>query len=165
MANRYFKPLIVFIVVFLMSDCLNAGRPQVSGGKAVNFTLRDINNNQYTLSDYKGRKNVLLFFWMTRCPYCVKDILMLDNMYAELLKNDFELLSIDVGESARRINNFFRNRKPTFIILLDEDGSVAESYELLGVPTYVLIDKQGNEVFKGNSFPHSEYKRLISEAK
>lgn len=152
----------VLIAIFALS-CVQAEKPQAQSA-AKNFTLRDLNNVEYTLGSYIGKKDIILFFWTTWCPYCRKEITELNGMYMELVKNGFEVISINVGEPAYKVNNFFkRYTKADFIVLLDEDTSVSDDYDLFGVPTYVLIDKQGNQIYKGNNFPRKEYNSLISK--
>jgi thiol:disulfide interchange protein len=47
--------------------------------------------------------------------------------------------------------------------LLDADSAVASAYNLLGVPTYVFVDKEGNARFTSHTFPEKEYKQIMSE--
>jgi hypothetical protein len=53
-----------------------------------------------------------------------------------------------------------RNYNIAFKVLLDQENEVAYAYHIVGVPTYVLIDKKGVIRYKGNSFPGSEIKQL-----
>ena len=69
---------------------------------------------------------------------------------------------INVGEGIRIVDNFVKNRSIVFSVFLDKDTTVADVYSILGVPTYILIDKKGQIRFRGNSFPQ-EYKKLISQ--
>lgn len=129
---------------------------------AVDFNLLDLENKLVSLSDFKGR-SVLLFFWTTWCPFCRKDLQVLNDMYAELAKEGLEVLAINVGERVYKVANFVKNYNLTYEVLLDEDMAVTENYEILGVPTYIIVDRQGYLRFKGYSFPKERYKDLILE--
>ncbi len=140
------------------SEELSIGTANLAG----NFKLRDINNIEVSLSDYKGKQSVLLFFWTTWCPFCVAELSSLNSKYQELKENSCELLAINIGESADKVIKYVQKYNPFFKVLLDKDNSVASSFDVLGVPTYVLINKKGEIVALDHRFP-SEYKSLILE--
>ncbi|OGX17441.1 MAG: hypothetical protein A3K83_06815 [Omnitrophica WOR_2 bacterium RBG_13_44_8b] len=129
---------------------------------APDFSLQDAGKTTYTLSSYRG-KPVLLFFWTTWCPFCRKEMGELKNIYPQLTQEGWELFTIDIQEPEYKVENFMESHGLTFKLLLDKDGQVAYAYSVLGVPTYVLINKKGEIVFKDNYFPKDTYKKLIAE--
>lgn len=129
--------------------------------QAPDFTLNDTRQESVTLSSYKGKSAVLLFFWATWCPFCREELKTLNSRYADLVKDNVEVLAIDIGESQYRVEKFIRSYALLFRMLLDKDSSVAYSYDIVGVPTLVLIDKKGKVVFQGHTFP-KEYKKLLA---
>jgi len=131
-------------------------------GLASDFTLQDTNNETVTLGDYKDKQAVLLLFWTTWCPYCRDELRQLKDMRGEPANDGLEILAVDVGESLNKVNNVTKPYLLNYKVLLDQDKSVARSFGVSGVPTYVLIDQKGNIVFKDNYFP-PEYKSLIAE--
>lgn len=130
---------------------------------APDFKLQNLRKSTFTLSSYRNKQPVLLFFWTTWCPFCRREIKALKDMYPQLVKDNWEIFAIDVGEPGYRVEGFIDRYAIVFNILLDETAKVSESFELLGVPTYVLINKNGQVVFKGHSFPQEEYKALNSK--
>lgn len=132
-------------------------------GFAPDFKLEDLNQRTFTLSSYKDRQPVLLFFWTTWCPYCRSELKLLNDLYPQLLKEGWELFAINVAESVYRVENFVRNYALGFKVLLDRYGSVMDSYGLFGVPTYVLVDEDGYIVFTDYYFPQTRYKELLSK--
>jgi peroxiredoxin len=132
-------------------------------GLAPNFKLRDLYKFEYTLSDYRDKQPVVLFFWTTWCPFCRKELTTLNNRYLELVRSGIELFAIDVGESAEKVDRTAKSYSLAFKVLLDQATLVAQAYNILGVPTYVLIDKKGRIVFTGNNFPEAKYKESISK--
>jgi len=158
------KLFLIFVLISLFSiSCIQA---KDIDDKVVNlapdFQLQDLNQNTITLSSYKDKQPVILFFWTTWCPFCQRELKVLNDKYSSLLRDNVQLLAIDVGEVARRVDNFVKNRGIVFSVFLDKDTTVAAAYSILGVPTYILIDKKGQISFRGNSFPQ-EYKKLISQ--
>lgn len=171
-----FWVFIFLLCDFLSVSCLQAeDREAITGGQvfketaekriapAPDFELQDIYQDNYTLRAYRNKQAVFLFFWTTWCPFCQKELTILNNMYAGLAKDGIEVLSIDVGERPEKVMNFVKNYYLSYRVLLDTDTDVSQSYEVVGVPTYILVDKQGYIIFRNNYFPLKEYKDLIAE--
>jgi peroxiredoxin len=130
---------------------------------APDFTLQDLSQKSFTLSNYKDKQAVLLFFWTTVCPFCREELRVLKDTYPELTKEDLVLFAIDAGESALRVNKFAKSYNLPFPILLDKDYAVVYDFGVLGVPTYVLVDKKGYVRLTTHTFPKEKYKSIISE--
>jgi peroxiredoxin len=130
---------------------------------APDFSLQEIHQDIYTLSQYRGKKPVILFFWTTWCPYCQRELTLLNDMYAGLVKDGFQVLAINAGEFPDTVQNYVQNYYLAYPVLMDKDNSVTFSYALLGIPTYIIVDKEGYIVFKDNYFPQKEYKDLVEE--
>jgi peroxiredoxin len=126
--------------------------------KALDFALEDLNGNKVKLSYYKGQE-VLLVFSTTWCPYCRTEIPQLKELYAKYKEKGLEILNIDIQESKERVSAYANKHKLPYKILLDTDGMVATMYGVRGVPTKVLINKDGNFVIiqRTKSTPH-DYK-------
>ena len=159
--RRYLKGICLFVCasVLFFGVCFAQDIAQ-------DFSLTDTQSRVVTLSSFKGKKSVLLFFWTTWCPYCVQQLKSLNTTYAKMSAEGIQVLPINVGESSEKVVKFLARNKVSFASLLDENGKIADMYALIGVPTYGLVDNQGNLVFFGNNFPQEEYKALLrKEAK
>jgi len=156
--RKYFFAVMMMVMAFVLAESnLVIGEETI----APNFQLKDLDRNTVTLSQYKGKQDVLLFFWTTWCPYCRRGLKVLNEKNAQLLKDGVEILAINVSEPADKVNSFVRNSPLTFKTLLDTEASVALNYKLLGFPTYIIVDKKGYIRSTGYSFPEEEYKDLI----
>jgi peroxiredoxin len=109
---------------------------------APNFTLKDLNGKSISLKDYRG-KIVLLDFTTTWCPYCKKDIPNLKKLYTSMKGKDFELISIYVAESPKKVASFVEKYALPYTILVDSEASVARTYGIQGVPTKIVVAKSG----------------------
>jgi peroxiredoxin len=159
------KILQFFFIVFLLSlfavSCMQAKEPEAkTGGLAADFKLEDLSQNTFSLSSYRDKQPVVLFFWTTWCPYCRTELKNLNEIYPQLRKDGWELLAINVGEPAYKVDNFVQGKGLTFKVLLDKDTAVADAYGLMGVPTYFFVDKKGNIILRENYFPLAKYKEL-----
>ncbi|MGA6992775.1 MAG: TlpA disulfide reductase family protein [Candidatus Deferrimicrobiaceae bacterium] len=117
------------------------------GEKAPEFRLPDLlTGKMVSLSEFKGRKVVMIEFWATWCEICVREAPELGRLYAAWKEKGFELLSVAVppgdGDGIRRFVREHKLSNPTF---LDEDLYVAAKlYGLTGpIPLKVVIDHKG----------------------
>jgi peroxiredoxin len=109
---------------------------------APDFSLKDLQGKKFKLSSYSG-KPVLLFFGTTWCPSCRAEIPAYKNIYATYSKSGLEVVYIDITEPVEKVARFAKTNSLPYRVLIDEDGSVADNYGITGVPTLVLIDKEG----------------------
>ena len=161
--RNYLRLFILLLFVGFTFNCYAAQESAGSFKAAPVFQLTDLNDKAVSLSDYKGKKAVMLLFWTTWCPYCREELKTLNQEYAGLSKNSIELLAINVGEPQYKVDNFAKSRNLTFEVLLDKDTTVADAYELMGVPTYFVINKAGQIVSTGNHFPKEALKELAGK--
>lgn len=150
--------LSLLLVAVAFNVYAAADNSAASPKSAPDFQLQDLNDKAVFLNDYKGKKAVVLFFWTTWCPFCREALKTLDQEYVGLAKQGIQVLAINVGEPKYKVDNFVKSRSLSFTVLLDKDSTVADAYELIGVPTYVLINKSGEIVSTGNSFPRDALK-------
>lgn len=110
-----------------------------------NFTLKDLDGNEVKLSDYKGKK-VFLNFWATWCGYCVKEMPDIQKLYEEVNKEEYEILTINVGEKRSDIDKFIEGKGFTFKILEDSNLDVSAQYGAMALPMSVLIGTNGEPI-------------------
>lgn len=117
---------------------------------APDFTLKDQNGNEHTLSDYKG-KTVFLNFWATWCPPCKGEMPEIEALYKEYGENGGDLIVLGVAGpnqgregSADDIKQFLSDNEYTFPVVMDESGAVFYDYGISAFPTTFMIDKEGN---------------------
>lgn len=121
-----------------------SGSPQ-GGSTATDFTARDIEGKTVKLSDYLGKKAIVLNFCATWCEPCVAEFPHLRRM-ADANRDDLVILGIamDGPETVANVAPFARRQQLNFPILLDEDSQIAAMYNpKKAAPFSVLIDKQG----------------------
>ena len=154
---------VLFLSLFLIfSHSCFAVTPLTlkEGQLAPSFRLSSVSGSEIALSDFKN-KAVLLFFWATWCPFCTGELPQLQKRYAEMKSKGIEVLAIDIAEPTEKVARFVSMKGVKFPVLLDKDNKVANSYGLVGVPTYVLIDSQGKIRFQGNSLP-DDYTQFLN---
>lgn len=146
------KILLVVAVIILVAlspgykgqaEGFNPLMPDNSAGtKAPDFTLKDISGKEVSLSSFKG-KPVLLNFWATWCPYCRKERAHLDAVYKEYKDKGLIVLSVSTDNSVNTVREFLKKVPAGFIVLSDNDGRVASLYNISGLPSSLLINREG----------------------
>lgn len=116
----------------------------LQGQDAPNFTLTDTEGNSVTLSDLKG-KVVFLDFWATWCPPCRESLPHTQSLsqHEKAKAGDLVVLAVNAREDAEKVKQFMQEKGFTFRVLLDKDGAVMDMYKVQGIPTFVLIDREG----------------------
>jgi len=114
-----------------------------------NVRFADGNGRAMTLQDFRG-KFVLLNIWATWCPPCRKEMPTLDRLQAKLGGPDFEVvaLSIDQGQqSLYLVQEFYlQSGVKSLGIYMDSSGDASRYLEVTGLPTTLLIDREGREI-------------------
>lgn len=159
--KKIIKQLLIITIISLMGISCTQAKEGSQKALALDFKLQDLNKNSVALSDYKGRNPVIIAFWTTWCPFCRVELSKLNDRYPQLVKEGWEVLAVNVGESQEIVGVFIKKRPLNLKVLLDIDTQVAHSYEVLGVPTFLLVNKDGFVVFRDNYFPADKYKELI----
>ena len=108
----------------------------------IQFKLNDVNGNEVSLSDFKG-KIVFLNFWTTWCPTCRIEMPSMEKLHQKFKDLDFTMVTINLQESASQVKKFFKEYKLTFTALLDVNGEVGIRYKIYSIPTTFILDKEG----------------------
>jgi peroxiredoxin len=116
--------------------------------EAPSFSLKALNGSQLSLSDFKG-KPVLLVFWASWCEMCREEIVLLEK-FSQGRKDQLAIVLITIdGERKRRAQQFISKNKITLPVLLLLKEKVMDSYGVRGwVPLIFLIDREGMLVGK-----------------
>ena len=114
----------------------------------IEFTLKDQNGIEHTLSDYKG-KVVFLNFWATWCGPCKMELPHIQKVYEEMGMNKEDVVILGIvnpngaDDSPEQIRQFIESRKLTYPTLFDENQEVFGKYGIRSFPTTFMIDKEG----------------------
>jgi peroxiredoxin len=169
MRNRYALAALLFLLCgaalagperVLPEGGAVAAIPGASTGPAADFTLPDLDGRPVTLGPFLGKTPVLLVFWATWCPECKAAIPEINALATGPFAETLQIFGLDFRESREKVAQAVKSRGIRYPVLLDERGQAARAYGIVGIPTYVLIDRRGNVAYRGHVLP-GEITRIL----
>lgn len=136
---------LAMFIVYPVADSVAAGssiRPIAKPYPAHDFRLKDLDDNNVSLKDFRG-KTVVINFWATWCPPCRKELPSMQRTYAKYKNDKLVILGINVGEDWDVIAPFLSPFNLEFPILLDSDSAQLLKWKAIGLPTSFIVNHQG----------------------
>ncbi len=164
-----FKFIIIFIYLLSSSSSYSIQQPNLDNLvihknpkklEIVNF--QDINNETINLSKFKNSL-IIINFWATWCAPCIEEMPSLNKLQTNLNFNNLKIIPINVGrDSIKKSKNFYKKLKLNNLkIYFDNDIELANKFSLRGLPTTVLINKEGKEFARIIGFIDFNDKKFI----
>ncbi len=144
---------ILIILIFLLS---NSFAEEITDFKNLiikneqkkyeDLSFLDVDKKQVNLDDYRG-KLVLLNFWASWCAPCKEEMPSLDSLQSNKNLNNLIIFPINVGQdNEKKAKDFFEQLDiKTLNIYFDTTITLAKKFQLRGIPTTILINKDGYE--------------------
>ena len=115
-------------------------------GPAPDFTLAARDGGTVSLSGLKGQV-VMVNFWATWCGPCRQEMPHLEALYQRYSDLGFTLLGVNVEEDSSGADDFLAETPVSFPILFDPSSKVSELYDVVAMPSTVIVDREGNMRF------------------
>jgi TolA-binding protein/peroxiredoxin len=129
-----------------------AGPEDLKGKPAPEVKLQTLDGKEVSFSQQRG-KVILLDMWATWCPPCRESLPHLEKMStdASLAAKGLVVWAADQSEEKSTVEPFLKEKKFTFPVLMDEKGELSKAYKVTGIPTTVVIGRDGvvRDVFVG----------------
>ncbi len=112
------------------------------GGPAPDFSLIDATDKKVSLSDFTGKKAVIINFWASWCVACVSEMPLLQEA-SLTYKDDLVVLGVNRQESKNDAIKFAYSLGVSFPLLLDSDRSINDLYQVISLPVTYFVNKEG----------------------
>ena len=148
-----FRPL-TFIMTCLLSLQLHAASIE---GPAPDFTLKSHSGENLKLSEMRGNV-IMINFWASWCGPCRQEMPILEQIYQKYQPLGFTLLGVNVEEDTNAAKTFLKDVKVSFPILFDNTNEVSQLYQIIAMPSTIMIDRDGNM-----RYLHQGYQKGVEE--
>lgn len=135
-------------------------KKEILSDKAPQFTLVDLKGNKVNIADLKN-KVVVVDFWATWCGPCKASFPAMQKMVTKYKGDpDVKFVFVDTWETTeskeKNAADFIAKNKYGFHVLMDDDSKVVQQFNVEGIPTKFVIDKNGVIRFKSVGFGGSD---------
>lgn len=116
------------------------------GQEAPDFTLKDLERNDISLNQFKG-KWVVLDFWGSWCRYCIAGIPDMKEAYEKYHSKGLEIIGIDCNEPQDAWKNAVEKYQLPWVNVYNpapRGEGLGAQYGIKGYPTKILIDPTGS---------------------
>lgn len=154
--------LAITLVLFCVSYSMAENEP-------TEFYLSEFENYiddqaPFDITDYIG-ENLIISFWTTWCPHCVKEIpdfVKFQNDYSDQVR--VLMVHVPSNETFDKAQEFFKkNNYDETLELLQDNGFYAQAFNLQGFPTNLVFNKEGKLIHRGFATDYESLKALFEK--
>lgn len=111
--------------------------------------FKDGDERDLHLSNFKGRV-ILINIWATWCAPCRREMPTLDRLQSKLGGQAFEVVALSIDRAGMDVvNTFFKEIEIRHLKrYLEQSASVMRKFAVVGIPTTLLVDREGREVWR-----------------
>lgn len=120
------------------------GVRNMTNEQAPSFVLKDVDGNEVSLEKLKG-KVVFIDFWATWCGPCREEMPFIEKLTEEFKSKGLVTLTV-TAEKVGTVNSFLVKNNYKIKSLIDEGKVVSAQYQVKGLPTAFIVDKEGKIV-------------------
>lgn len=111
------------------------------------LNVTNVEGETVDLNLYQGRV-VLLNFWATWCPPCIKEMPSMQRLQDQFNEQEFQVVAVNMGQSVTTVESFILELDYDFTlpVYLDEKGEAFSTLSIGGMPSSFLLDRNGKIV-------------------
>ncbi len=146
--------LRILLTVIFVAGSINAfamGKPVQSvsadndliGKQAPDLSLPSSDGTVGSIMSARQGGKAMLIFWATWCPHCREELESVQQQLAAFNEAGIKVILVNSGESREEVIAYLNNRQINLPSFIDEENALQEPYQLVGIPTVVLIAEDG----------------------
>ena len=136
---------LVLILAAVFANSAGASKcGEPPSDEIVDFLGRDLERNEVNLSSYNG-KIVVVAFWASWCPPCLKELPMLEALQRKAGKNLIEVVAVNYDENRHTVRKFLRHwgTEVQMTITRDYKRRARKSLDVDAIPATYVFDSNG----------------------
>lgn len=169
--NRFFAVFATVVAWWCISGVATAAEQGVftpSAAKDIpQISYLNKENIPALLEAHKG-KVVVLHFWAKWCPPCVTELPEMQRAMDALQAGDeLVVLPLSLDRNVADVQAFYKEHNITMPVLLDNKGMAMRALEIRGLPSTVLINREGKEIARRSGvvdWQNPAVRKVIEEA-
>ena len=151
--TQFLKFIIVLIYVLSPTSAYSIDQPNLKNlvihnipKKLEKLEFKNVYDETIDISNFKN-KLIILNFWATWCSPCREEMPSLDKLSVNEELDNLKIIPINIGrESVEDAQNFYKETNVKNLeIFYDQSLNLAKKLLLRGIPTTILINKNGEE--------------------
>ena len=162
LSRTWLSLLLGCFISFTVATQANAASVK---GPAPNFTLKSLSGKNLKLSEMTGNV-VLINFWASWCGPCREEMPLLNALHKKYEALGFTVLGVNVEEDVKNARGFLKNFPVDFPVLLDNKNRVSKQYNVVAMPTTVVVDRDGNMRFLHQGYKpgdEDKYRKMVKK--
>src|SRR5438034_11119446 len=113
-------------------------------------TLQNLNGDSVSLSQWIGKKPVIVEFWATWCPICAELLPRMEAAYKKFGdRAEFLVVAVAVNQSKNTVRRHLERHPMPFTFLWDGNGAAVRAFEAPSTSYIAVLDTQGKVVYTG----------------
>lgn len=131
------------------------------------WNLESTNRQSVKLQTEAGSVLTVIDFWATWCKPCIKAMPKLQELYTQYqsMGVNFIGVSVDSPRNLSKVSPLAKSLGVKYPILLDPNSAFMNKMNVQSLPTLVLLDSEGNEVYRHQGFTRGDEKQIEEEIK
>ncbi|MBN2892347.1 MAG: TlpA family protein disulfide reductase [Bacteroidales bacterium] len=152
--------LTIVISLFFFSFSFGQSDTIKTLKKIPSVEIKDLEGNVFNTADIQNDGSpIILDFWSTTCKPCIKELMALDENYADWQEETGVKIFIVATDGARSMNNvapFVNGKGWAFVTLLDPNSDFKRAMGVIDIPHTFVIDGDGNIVHEHTAYTEGD---------
>lgn len=150
----YLGRVLIVGMILILTIC-DTGFAAEVGEKCPTFILKSMDGKEIQSAGIKSDNPLFLLFWSTWCPGCKDKIPKLKKISSQFTSKGLQVLAVNVGinDSPEKVRRFMKKYKIDYPVAIDEGSHVTKLFRIQGIPTVVIIDKEGIIRYRAHEIP------------
>ncbi len=121
------------------------------------FEGENVKGGKVKLSDFiKPGRYTMIDFWASWCPYCIKELPEMKEIYAKYHDKGFDIVGVAVRDKTADTQNMVKKRDLTWGIMYNTQKLPYDIYGFSGIPHHILVGPDGKIISRGETMPQIE---------